>query len=210
MLRRRVKQNDPEGVLLGEVWEDCSNKYGPQGRRGYVSGDELDSAMNYPFTDAVIRFLTGHIDAYALDEALQTLREHYPKPFYDACLNLISSHDSIRAATALAGAPDRNAVSRKMQAAFRPSELEKQKGYRRLVLAAALQMALPGVPCVYYGDEAGMTGMADPFNRGTYPWGAENPETMAAYQALMHARRDVLSLKRGLCRMGALAGSLLH
>lgn len=205
ILRKRVKQNDPEGVLLGEVWEDCSNKYGPEGRRGYVNGDELDSAMNYPFTDAAIRFLTGHIDAYALDEALQTQREHYPKPFYEACLNLISSHDSIRAATALAGAPDRNSVSRKHQAAYRPSEQEKQKGYRRLILATALQMALPGVPCVYYGDEAGMTGMADPFNRGTYPWGAENPETMAAFQALMHARRDTPALKRGLCRMGALS-----
>ncbi|HWQ07403.1 MAG TPA: alpha-amylase family glycosyl hydrolase [Feifaniaceae bacterium] len=205
ILHRRVKQNDPEGVLLGEVWDDCSNKYSSDGRRGYVDGDELDSTMNYPFTEAVLQFLTGHSDAYALDQSLQTLREHYPQPFYEACLNLISSHDIIRAATALAGAPDRNAVSRKMQATFHPSEQEKQKGFRRLILATALQMALPGVPCVYYGDEAGMTGMADPFNRGTYPWGAENPETMAAFQALMHARRDSLPLKRGLCRMGALS-----
>ncbi len=204
-LRRRVKQDDPEGVLLGEVWDDCSNKYGPEGRRGYVSGDELDSTMNYPFTEAAIAFLTGRTDAYALNHALQTLREHYPKPFYDACLNLISSHDIIRAATALAGAPDRNAISRSLQAAFRPSEQQKQKGLKKLILATALQMALPGVPCVYYGDEAGMTGMADPFNRGAYPWGSENPETMEAFTALMHARRDTDALKRGLCRMGALS-----
>jgi len=204
-LRRRVKQDDPEGVLLGEVWDDCSNKYGPEGRRGYVSGDELDSTMNYPFTEAAIAFLTGRTDAYALNHALQTLREHYPKPFYDACLNLISSHDIIRAATALAGAPDRNAISRSLQAAFRPGEQQKQKGLKKLILATALQMALPGVPCVYYGDEAGMTGMADPFNRGTYPWGSENPETMQAFTALMHARRDTDALKRGLCRMGALS-----
>ncbi|MEZ4627956.1 MAG: hypothetical protein R2912_07715 [Eubacteriales bacterium] len=66
-LRNRLKQNDPEGVLLGEVWDDCSNKYGPEGRRGYVNGDELDSAMNYPFTEAMVAFLTGRSDAYALD-----------------------------------------------------------------------------------------------------------------------------------------------
>ena len=204
-LRRRVKQNDPQGVLLGEVWEDCSNKYGPEGRRGYVNGDELDSTMNYPFTEAVVAFLIGHSDAYALDHVLQTLREHYPKPFYEACLNLISSHDIIRAATALSGAPDRNSVSRKLQAVYQPSEKEQQKGYQRLILAAALQMTLPGVPSVYYGDEAGMTGMSDPFNRGTYPWGAENETVFTAYSALMRARAGSDALRRGLCRMGALS-----
>ena len=204
-LRNRLKQNDPESVLLGEVWDDCSNKYGPEGRRGYVNGDELDSAMNYPFMEATVAFLTGRSDAYALDHALQTLREHYPKPFYEACLNLISSHDIIRAATALSGAPDRNSVSRKLQAAYQPTEQDQQKGYLRLILAAALQMTLPGVPSVYYGDEAGMTGMSDPFNRATYPWGSENEAVFSAYTALMQARAGSGALKRGLCRMGALS-----
>lgn len=205
ILRHRLKQNDPEGVLLGEVWDDCSNKYGPEGRRGYVNGDELDSAMNYPFTEAAVSFLTARTDAYALDHALQTLREHYPRPFFEACLNLISSHDIIRAATALSGAPDRNAVSRKFQAAYHPSEQDQQKGYLRLILAAALQMTLPGVPCVYYGDEAGMTGMSDPFNRGTYPWGMENEAVFSGYSTLLRARKESDALKRGLCRMGALS-----
>ena len=205
ILRKRVKQDDPDGVLLGEVWEDCSNKYGPEGRRGYVNGDELDSAMNYPFTDSVISFLTGKSDAYALNHTLQTLREHYPKPFYDACLNLLSSHDIVRAATALSGAPDRNSTSRRRQAAYQPKEADANKGMLRLILATAIQMTLPGVPCVYYGDEAGMTGMADPFNRKTYPWGDENPDTMQAFTALMHTRRDTEALKRGLCRIGAVS-----
>lgn len=204
-LRRRLKQLDPEGILLGEVWDDCSNKYGPEGRRGYVNGDELDCAMNYPFTEAAISFLTMRTDAYALDHTLQTLREHYPRLFFEACLNLISSHDILRAATSLSGAPDRNALSRKLQAVYHPSEQDQQRGYLRLILAAALQVALPGVPCVYYGDEAGMTGMGDPFNRGTYPWGSENAEVFAGYSALLRARKESGALKRGLCRMGALS-----
>ncbi len=204
-LRKRVKANDPDALLMGEVWEDCSNKYGPAGRRGYVSGDELDCAMNYPFTDAAIAFFTGRLDAFGLNAALQILREHYPRPFYEACFNLLSSHDIVRAATALSGAPDRHGLSRAQQAGYVPSAEDARRGKRRLIEAAALQVALPGVPCVYYGDEAGMTGMADPFNRAPYPWGDEDQDILKGYSALLHARRDTPALRKGLCRMGALS-----
>ena len=50
-----------------------------------------------------------------------------------------------------------------------------------------------------------MTGMSDPFNRATYPWGAENEAVFTPYVALLAARRDNGALKRGLCRMGALS-----
>ena len=205
LLRRRIKQNDPEAVLMGEVWEDCSNKYGPEGRRGYVNGDELDTVMNYPFTDATVGFLTGRMDAHDYNERLQTLREHYPRPLYEACFNLMGSHDIVRPATALAGAPDRNALNRTQQRTYMPSEQDAAKGRQRLVLATALQCALPGVPCIYYGDEIGMTGMADPFNRGTYPWGAEDTRLLDAIRRLLNCRKDTLALREGLCRMGALS-----
>ncbi|MEG1756305.1 MAG: glycoside hydrolase family 13 protein [Clostridia bacterium] len=205
MLRRRIKQNDPNALLMGEVWEDCSNKYGADGRRGYVSGDELDCAMNYPFRDAVVAFLIGKIDAHGLNQKLQTLREHYPKPFFDACFNLLSSHDIVRASTALSDAPDRNALNREQQATYVPSPENAARGRQRLILATALQVSLPGVPCVYYGDEAGMTGMADPFNRGTYPWGSEDTWLQQTFRKLLHARRDSDALKRGYTRMGALS-----
>ena len=205
ILRRRIKQIDPDAVLMGEVWEDCSNKFGPEGLRGYVYGDELDCAMNYPFADATIAFLVGRSDAHAYNHALARLREHYPRPFYEACFNLLGSHDIVRPATALSGAPDRNALNRSQQRAYTPSLEDAARGKRRLVLATALQCALPGVPCVYYGDEAGLTGMADPFNRGTYPWGREDKELLAAFTALLNAHKDTPALYRGLCRMGALS-----
>ena len=148
ILRRRVKQLDPEGVLLGEVWEDCSNKFAGSVRRDYVDGDVLDSAMNYPFSEAVVRFLTGKADAYRLNDELATLREHYPKPFFDASLNLMTSHDNVRTQTMLSGAPDRMALPREAQARYRPSERDARLGRRRMPLAAAIQAAFPGVPCI--------------------------------------------------------------
>lgn len=208
LLRRRVKALDKEGVLLGEVWEDCSDKRGGEGRRGYVNGDELDSAMNYPFADAVLDFLLGRCDAHALGDRLQAQREWYPAPFYRACLNLLSSHDVVRAITVLSGAPSRHSVTREQQAAYAPSPAQAAAGRARFLLATAIQAFCPGVPCVYYGDEAGLTGMADPFNRRPYPWGREDAALQARVTALLHLRRDLLPLRRGRCRMGALSPSV--
>ena len=204
-IRNRIKADSPDNLLIGEVWEDCSTKTGPEGRRGYVYGDELDGAMNYPFTDAVIAFFTGKEDAYGLNHALQKLREHYPKPFYDCCQNSLSTHDIVRALTALSGAPDRRSVTRKQQAGFQASGEAEEKGKKLLILATALQMTIPGIPCVYYGDEAGMTGMGDPFNRRTYPWGKEDKKLIAAFRTLMRARRYQKVLQTGCMRMGALS-----
>lgn len=208
LLRRRLKALDPDGVLLGEVWEDCSDKRGPEGRRGYVNGDALDSAMNYPFTNAVIDFLLGRCDAYAFADRLMAQREWYPAPFYRACLNLLSSHDIVRALTALSGAPSRHSTTREQQAGYTPAPEQARAGRERFLLATAIQMFCPGVPCVYYGDEAGMTGMADPFNRRTYPWGREDRPLQARVTTLMHLRRDLDALKTGRCRMGALSPSV--
>lgn len=203
-LRERLKAIDPEGVLLGEVWEDASNKVAYGALRAYVLGHALDSVMNYPFREAVAEFLLYETDAYGLNDRLQTLREHYPKPFYYAAMNLLSTHDTVRALTMLGGAPDRDALTRAQQAAFVLRDDQLAQGRARLTLACALQMALPGTPSVYYGDEAGMTGMADPFNRGVYPWGNEDAELLAHFRAFTGARRDSAALRAGFCRMGAL------
>ena len=204
-LYRCVKRNNPEALVLGEVWDDASNKYGPEGRRDYVSGDELDSTMSYPFTNAVTDFFTLRDDAIRFAYRLAVLREHYPKPFYDASWNLLSSHDVVRAATGLSGAPDRRSMTREAQAHYTPTPENAEKGRKRLILATAIQMLLPGIPCVYYGDEAGMTGMGDPFNRGTYPWGNEDRALIEVFRTLIGVRRGHTAVKSGLTRMGALS-----
>ena len=203
LLRVRLKAADPNGVLLGEVWEDASNKVSYGGLRMYVEGQTLDCVMGYPFRAAVADYLLGRSDAYALNHELQTLREHYPKPFYYAQMNLISTHDTVRALTMLGGAPDRDALTREAQADFTLTPEAHALGRARLMLATAMQMALPGVPSIYYGDEAGMAGMADPFNRAAYPWGKEDGALLEVFRALTAARSENPALRAGYCRMGA-------
>ena len=203
ILRKTIKECDPEGVILGEVWEDPTTKLGPEGRRGYVNGDELDSVMNYGFTDALADFLSGKKDAYTLSHKLQTQREQYPAPFYAAAMNLISSHDVPRAATVYAGAPDRSELTREQQAVYEPPKDKIEYGLKCMRLAAALQASVPGVPCIYYGDEAGLTGMADPFNRAPYPWKQENLPLLEDLRAIFSRRKESEAMQSGKCRMGA-------
>ncbi len=204
-LREKLKALDSQGVLLGEVWDDASNKEGFGARRKYVDGAELDSAMGYPFKDAVLAFLLGQIPAEELQRRLMTLWENYPQPFYAAQLNILGSHDTIRAQTVLSGAPGRDALPREEQAKWQPSPENRALGLARLRLGALLQFGLPGVPCIYYGDEAGLTGMADPFCRGTYPWGREDGALLAFYRAIAAARKGCAALYRGGCAMAALS-----
>ena len=67
----------------------------------------------------------------------------------------------------------------------------------RLLMASFLQYMLPGMPSLYYGDEAGMEGYKDPFNRRTYPWGREDPELMQHHRALGRLRRELAPLRLG-------------
>lgn len=208
-IRNRIKTENPAYVLLGEVWEDASNKQGPLGRRGYVNGDELDSVMNYPLRTEILRFLNGEQDAYGAAEGIWRLYSHYPKPFYEANLHLLSSHDEVRALSYLSGAPNRFNASREEQAAFAPTEEALARGKVRLLSATALQMLLPGVPCIYYGDEVGLTGIGDPFNRRPYPWGQEDEDLLAGFKSLIALKHREPALQGGCMRLGALSKDVL-
>ena len=163
-----AKQTKSEAVMIGEVWEDATTKNSYGVKRRYALGGILDSVTNYPLRSAVIAFLKGQSDACDLKHFLVDQAANYPAPLYYALTNLLSSHDVERVRTALSARIDPHQLTREQQASFVVSDSQNKKGARRQRLAAVLQFCLPGVPCVYYGDEKGMTGFLDPFNRAPF------------------------------------------
>ena len=202
-LRRRMRQIDPQSLLLGEVWEDASNKraYGVS-RRYFVDG-ELDSVMNYPWRNAIVAFLTDADDGTALGESLMTLAENYPPEVLSCVMNHLGTHDTPRILTVL-GEPF--CGTKDERAHRRMTPVQRKTALMRLRMAVFLQFTLPGMPCIYYGDEAGMEGFEDPFCRACYPWGREDEELQAYYRMMTALRGSSEALRRGGLRVLA-AGS---
>lgn len=184
--RRAVKAENPDALVMGEVWEDASNKFSYGQRRRYLTGDQLDSVMNYPFAGAVIDFVRTGI-AELFSSRVMTIVENYPKQVLDVLMNHISTHDTMRAVTALAG-ESCEYRDRYWQSTHSLDENAYRNGIQLMKMAAAVQFTLPGVPSIYYGDEAGMQGYKDPFNRCCYPWGKENAELVEWYRKLGEIR----------------------
>ena len=193
-LREAMKCIRPNAVLIGEVWEDASNKVSYGKQREYFLGKELDAAMNYPFRTSFLRFILDQSDSKSLHQEIMSLYENYPRENFYAAMNLIGSHDTARVLTLLGDAPPEQSLTKTEQRTFRLTPFARQLAVQRLKLFSLVQMTFPGVPCIYYGDEVGVEGYDDPYNRGTYPWGKEDHEVMDWYRRIlrMHAEFEVL------------------
>lgn len=193
--RKAVKEEKADGLVLGEVWEDASNKSSYGKLRRYLLGKQFDSVMNYPFAGAVIDFIRD-ANAELFASRVMSIVENYPKEVLDVLMNHLSTHDTMRAITALAGESCAYR-DRKWQSTHSLDEKEYHYGMKLLMAASAMQFALPGVPTIYYGDEAGMQGYKDPFNRRCYPWGKENGELVEWYKKLGKIRNENRVFKDG-------------
>lgn len=191
-LAAAAKSEKPDALILGEVWEDASNKSAYGVRRRYLLGGQLDTVMNYPFRDAIFGFLLGQ-DPRAFAEAVESIVENYPSQSLHLLMNHIGTHDTERALTVLGGEPA-NGRGRDWQSVQILSPEQRELGKKRLKLASLLQYLLPGIPCLYYGDEAGMEGYRDPFNRFCYPWGSEDKELLTWYETLGKMRIEQRSV----------------
>lgn len=206
-LYAKVKEIDKEAVVIGEVWEDASNKRSYGNMRKYVQGRQLDSIMNYPLRKLIIDFLAygyfeegaNHrsIDAYELSQKLLNLYNNYPKPIFYSLMNFLSTHDTNRIMTIFSESPIDQTLSKKDQSNYIPSVDQFELAIKRMKIAWAFIITMPGVPCIYYGDEIGMFGYRDPFNRGTYPWGNVNKELLDFFTKMNKFRKEIIPLSMG-------------
>ena len=194
-LRAAVKSENSDAYILGEVWEDASNKISYGARRKFLRGSQLDSVMNYPFANAILNFVKNGGGA-ELSETVHTVLENYPKCSVDTLMNHLGTHDTARVLTML-GKNDNFISDRAWQSQQKLSESEYAQGINRLKSAAVIQYTLPGVPSLFYGDEAGVQGYGDPFCRATYPWGRENNELINFYKELGKVRKNCKAFKDG-------------
>ena len=194
-IRTAMTEEDPDSYLLGEVWEDGTTKIAYSQRRKYLLGRETNSLMNYPFRTALMAYLLGGGAEYFRD-SMEQLRENYPAPAFYGAMNFLSTHDTPRLLTIL-GLTSPAPQTRDERAVYRLTDEELARGKALLKLASLILYTFPGTPMLYYGDEAGMQGFEDPFNRGTYPWGHEDPELLAWFRTLGALRREHDALQCG-------------
>ena len=182
--RQRSRAIRPDAYLVGEIWEIAPD---------WLRGDRFDALMDYPLAEAILGFVggpsfdhavvAGHheyakhmrpLDGAGFATRLVELLGAYDPDVVAVQLNLIGSHDAPRALTVLSG------------------------DVAALRLATLLQATLPGAPCIYYGDEIGLTGGNDPACRGAFPWDADRWDT------------DLHAYVRGVLRLRAAAPVLRH
>ena len=177
--RAAIKQHRPDALTIAETWFDASK---------FFLGDSFDSTMNYIFRNTVLDYAGGG-NAKALYENIELLREAYPPQSFFALMNLLSSHDQARALHQFGYHSEGDAAA--------SIALAKQ----RLRLAVFFQMVFPGAPAVYYGDEVGVTGGDDPYNRATYPWadrgGKPDNHLLDDFKRLIRLRREHAVLRHG-------------
>jgi len=188
-VRLAIKRHGSDFFLLGEVWEDATNKISGGGRRRFLLGKQLDAVMNYPFRNSVVDFvLTGRARDF-MNEVVSVV-DNYPPPAMNCCMNHLGTHDTERIITALSY-PHCDRLTKKQQAELTEGGGVTEEGKTLLKAALAINFFLPGVPSVYYGDEAGLGGGRDPFNRRYFPWGKEDEEILTFTKELSALRKSL-------------------
>lgn len=178
---RRV---NPKAFMIGEVWEDASSKISYNERKEYFLGGNLDSVTNYPMKNAILEYVkTG--DTHAFVNIVNLIKDQYPKEIQNNLMNIIDTHDTIRAITYL-GSDSQNLFTDN----YIMTEEERERGKKLLKLATIIQYTVMGLPTVFYGDEAGLEGTKDPFCRKPYPWGKEDTDLIDWYVTLGNLRNN--------------------
>lgn len=188
LLIKKIKSVNKDALVIGEVWEDASTKVSYGELRPYLLGDQLDGTMNYPFMNAIIAYVRDGDEKFFKD-TIQSILENYPKETVYCLMNSLGTHDTVRIINALSDVRA-HGWSKTHKLGYKLPDSEYEKAKKKLYLASVLQFTLPGIPSIFYGDEAGLQGFDDPINRRPYPWGSEDEEILAHYRKLGRIRRE--------------------
>lgn len=188
LLIKKIKSVNKDALVIGEVWEDASTKVSYGELRPYLLGDQLDGTMNYPFMNAIIAYVRDGDEKF-FKETVQSILENYPKETIHCLMNSLGTHDTVRIINALSDVRA-HGWSKTHKLGYKLPDSEYEKAKKKLYLASVLQFTLPGIPSIFYGDEAGLQGFDDPINRRPYPWGSEDEEILAHYKKLGRIRRE--------------------
>ncbi|WP_459479556.1 glycoside hydrolase family 13 protein [Clostridium saccharoperbutylacetonicum] len=172
-IRNEMDEFGKDTVLIGDIWEDASNKVSYSKKRSYLNGKEVQAATNYPIRESLINFIKGYIKADKFKKKFMSLYENYPIESFFGNVNIASTNDTERILTVL------------------------DNSIALLRLLVVIQFTLPGVPLIYYGDETGIKGGKEPDNRKSYPWGKEDKNLIDFYSKLIGIRNNEESLKKG-------------
>jgi glycosidase len=187
-ITRAAKTCDPEAVIIGEVWEDVTDKVAYSERKKYFCGAWLDSAMNYPVRNAILEYFANH-DASPLKAVIETQTAQYPRRSLLCLMNMLGTHDTERVLTLLGGQSSEGKSGAEL-ASMRLAPQDRERAVKLIKAAFWLLFCLPGVPSVYYGDEAGLEGGRDPFDRRPFPWGKEDEGILSTVRAAARVRRE--------------------
>jgi cyclomaltodextrinase / maltogenic alpha-amylase / neopullulanase len=183
---QRVRTVNPEAYIVGEIWHEAHR---------WLGGDQFDAVMNYLVTAAVLSFCSGtHLDMNMVNQAgglkdrvhpemnanwfaseIDRLTNLYSPEITRSQLNLFDSHDMPRFLTCVS------------------------EDVASLQLAMLFMFTYPGAPCLYYGDEVGVTGAHDPDCRKGFPWDDSNwnHELLNFTKAVIALRKEHVALRRG-------------
>ena len=197
LVRKAEEDVDKKAILIGEVWEDATNKVSYDIHRTYFLGKALNSVMNYPLLVNMINFMRGRIDSKLLYELIYRQMSNYPKEYFYSNLNLVDGHDKNRVIMELADVDFSVQLNDYEKETYVLPQDKYDLAKSRLYALSVVQYMLPGVPMLYYGDEVGVYGFSDPLNRKTYPWGNEDKEILNHYKKIGEIRSKNKAILKG-------------
>ena len=208
-IREVVIRNKKDTLIIGEVWENAVTKEKDGKPRNYLLDHSLDTVMNYPWTDAILRYVRFG-DFQKLQSVVLEILNDYPHDSVFSVMNALSTHDITRAMTTLQGegieqngewvwdVPYLGDVIKNRKWQFENDKLEGKnykEAKKKFKIATIIQYFLPGNVSIFYGDEVGVYGYKDPFNRKTYPWGHRDKDLLNFFRRLGKIRTKYQFLK---------------